>query len=154
MDPGVGAIIAVADRSVVLSSRTYTVSGPGSMGQRLAVVELTPVSPSGTSATLIQLDENDRFRTNVGVMNLADEAAEVTLSASFGEWHLLGSVRVTLPPHSHRQLSDLLRSFGAGTVDAVYVRVTVPPQGRVIPYVSVVDNSTRDPTFIPARRMP
>lgn len=155
---GSGALRIVSEEgALAASSRTYADTADGTFGQSIPAVPECEAF-SGEQALLLQLsssaDPDEGFRTNVGLVNLADQPAEVRLTASSGNWHHLGFLRVPVPPRSHRQLSDLLRVLGAGTVDAASVRVWVPSEGRVIPYASVVDNATGDPTFIPARRMP
>jgi hypothetical protein len=153
---GSGALRIVPDEGTVLAcSRTYAESPDGTFGQSIPGVAESEAL-SGERALLLQVassaDPTVGFRTNVGLVNLAEEPIEVTLGVKRGSGETLAWQEVNVPSGSLRQLNDLLRTLGAGAVDAAYIEVSVPLAGRVVAFASVVDNRTGDPTFIPARR--
>ena len=136
-----------------MGSRTFADTPNGTFGQSIPAAPQSAAFSDGR-ALLLQVASSDDpttgFRTNVGLVNLGDDRADVTLKAKYS-WEVL---ELTIPPHRQRQLNDVLRTLGAGTRDLDAVEVTVSRLGRVIPYASVVDNATGDPTFIPAQRIP
>jgi hypothetical protein len=122
--------------NVIATSRTYTTSASGTFGQFIP-----PGTPSTELRTLIGIENGAAFRTNIGLIAPAPATARVIAYDAAGRevWRsdvsASGVTQFALP------------------VPLADGRVTVEVVGgnAVLPYASVVDNASGDPTFIVAR---
>ena len=141
---GAGAIRLEVDLgAVAASSRTFTTGGAGTYGQHLPGIAAAAAATAGTPAILPQLRQDAAFRTNVGFVSLAGGDAVVTLASYDADGNLLATREVAVVGDTWLQLN---RPLPAGVAYAV---VTVDAAGvAVLPYASVVDNGSNDPTFV------
>ncbi|MDQ6800920.1 MAG: M36 family metallopeptidase [Acidobacteriota bacterium] len=120
----------------LVTTRTYTTSGHGTYGQFVP-----PGVPSSAPATLIGIENDSRFRTNIGLIAPAASTVRfIAYDASGNEvWRndvaAQGLTQFPLPV-----------SLPIGRVTA-----EVLAGGPVVPYASVVDNVSGDPIFISAQ---
>ncbi len=144
---------------VVASSRTYGVDvGEGTHGQLVPAVSLDPGGSPGSGHSILGLahsaDPTKGFRSNLGLVNLEERAVEVHVRFSGDDGDLLLERTVALGPLEHRQLNSPLAVAGApdvraGTVGLDHVGAPAA-DGDLLAYLSVVDNVTGDPVFIPS----
>jgi hypothetical protein len=150
-DDSSGSIRVDADRPVVVTARTYNQSPGGTFGQFLPGVLQGETLTSGRVGVLSQLANNEQFRTNIGFINLGEEACrvEVTLYDSMGTE--IGSRRtIRIEPSGWKQDNDILNRAGAGEHDNAYAKAELITEGcSVWGYASVVDGGFGDPTTIP-----
>ena len=157
---GSGALEVVSDGPLVVSSRTYNlVSGTaacspdGTLG--LDVPAATPIEglAEGESAFLAALAENARFRTNILLTNTGSTEAVATVALFDGAGTSLGSYEVHLAAGEWKQ-DDRPFASRAGRTDLAraYARVAVTSGSGVVALASVIDNTTNDPTAVPASR--
>jgi hypothetical protein len=150
-DDSSGSIRVDTDRPVVVTARTYNQSPGGTFGQFLPGVLQGDTLTSGQVGVLSQLANNAQFRTNIGFINLGDEACrvEVTLYDSLGDQ--TGSPRtIRIDPSGWKQDNDILNRAGAGEHDNAYAKAEVLTEGCTVwGYASVVDGGFGDPTTIP-----
>jgi len=124
------------DASVLVTSRTYTTSANGTFGQFVP-----PGTPAGGLATMIGIENDAAFRTNIGLM--APSPATVRLiaydAAGNEVWRsdvlAQGLTQLPLPV----------------TLPVGRVTAQVIDGGSVVPYASVVDNQSGDPIYIVAQ---
>lgn len=153
----IGAVVVGADRPFAITSRSYSMSPSGdTIGQTVVpsrdfFTETLNDTPSPAVAYIPGLISNGRFRTNIGFAAGAGPAAplviDVTIAGADGSE--VGTQRFTVPAGSfmHRQLSTT--AFGSRQFDAGSAKVTiVSGDGQVVPYASVIDNSTADAVFV------
>jgi hypothetical protein len=148
---GTAALRLVADRPVVVMSRTVNSARSGAFGQ--LIPGLSPKRAIGEHVIghLLLIEESDAFRTNVGVASWTAAPAEVEVRFFDGGGRTIGTVPASLPPYGFVQLNRVLRNLTAETVIGARAEVEVlTAGGRVLAYASVVDNRTGDPTFIEA----
>ena len=144
-----------APSSLVVTGRTYSIApNGGTFGQFIPGV--TPgegVGGGDRPLQILQLEESENFRSNVGLAELAGSATTVRVSLYMPD-KVSTSTEVELRPNEFRQLNRVIAMM-AGTGKAVYnARVTVEVvsgSGRVTAYGSVIDNATLDPTYVPAQ---
>jgi PKD repeat protein len=151
-----GALEIRTDQPARVTSRTYNlvVSSAscypdGTFGQDYPVLTPSDGVSAGQEAHLSQLAESARFRTNIGIVNLGDTLAAVTVSLHDGAGGFLTSYTVNLAPG---QWSQETRPFyfraGLTTMTRGYAKITVGSGSGVVAFASVVDNLTNDPTTV------
>ena len=153
---GSGAVEVRSDQPVIVGSRTYNVvsSGAvcfpnGTLGQEYPAYPSSGGLSAGQFAWLVQLVENSRYRTNIGLTNTGAQAASVTVTLYDGAGGQLLSYVVSLAPGEWRQENRPFNSkLGLTNFDRGVAKVTVTVGSGIIAYASVVDNITNDPTTL------
>jgi len=152
-DGGAVHISTAQPSNLIATARTYNKTSNGTYGQFIPAV--TPADAAGAGSRplqLLQLEESDRYRSNVGIVEVSGKPAKVQISVVPPDGRVTGVAEMDLAPNEFRQLNSMLKSFGLGT--AYNQRVTVKVisgEGRVTAYASVIDQVTQDPTYIPAQ---
>ena len=97
------------------------------------------------------LRENERFRSNLGVVVLTAGSCRVRVGLRNGDGEPVGSAReLDIAGGRWQQIDRVLVELGAGPGDLGYAVVEVLTAGcRAWAYGSVVDNETGDPTTVP-----
>ncbi len=147
---GGGALrLEVAGSPVAASSRTYNLAPEGTFGQAIPAVPDEYGIDAGSAATLLQLRQNHRYRTNLGAVNLTGVATTVTFDVFDNDGGEIGRVGILLPPFGFAQVNRAIQT----TTDGAFAVVSSDtPGSRCLPWASVVDESTNDPVFIAAPR--
>ena len=138
-----------------VTSRTFTLASEGTYGQLLGGV--TPVSglQTGDEVVLMQLAENESYRSNIGLHNGWKRPADVAITLLDGSSLPVASFVTTVPPESTVQLNrPFWRRGGRADIDSGYAVVSVLFGQHVVAYGSVVDNSSDDPTTIAMKTGP
>lgn len=151
-----GAIKIVASHpDVRVTSRTYNAAGAnGTYGQFIPAQDDNESCQAGRPVSLAQLQQNQAFRTNIGLLNLSSEEVPVEIDLYLGTGNLAATVPVTLEPFEMVQRDQIFSSAGVGTVNNGYAVVRVTSgEGSVIAYASVIDQESGDPIYVPAKRM-
>ena len=156
LDAANGALrVSTSHPDVKVTSRTYNAAGQeGTYGQFIpAQREELALTPDGAGA-LNQLQENENFRTNIGMVNLGDMPVSVEVHLYHASGSRYGIVSRTLQPFEMTQYDRIYNRVNAGVVDSGFAVVKVlTTGGEVLAYASVVDNGSNDPIFIPAQRL-
>lgn len=153
---GGGAIVATTpnDASVIITGRTYSRQDDGgTYGQFIPAVNAKEATGAGEDALeVVQLEESNAFRSNLGLFEVTGNSVQVELSAYRPESKVASKTQVTLAPNQFLQFNRIFTQFGLSTVYNGRVSVKViGGSGRVSAYGSVVDNRTLDPTYVPAQ---
>ena len=150
-----GAVhIKTADPAkLIATARTYNQTTGGTYGQFISAV--TPAEATGLGSRplqLLQVEESERFRSNVGLVEVTGKPVRIEISAVPPDTKFTAVTELDLQPNEFRQLGSLLKSMGLdGTYNArVTVRV-IEGDGKVTAYASVIDMITNDPTYVPAQ---
>ncbi len=154
---GTGGSIVVTSTSpssLVATARTYTaVENNGSYGQ--FIPGITPGEGIGVGdrpLQILQLEESDQFRSNVGLSELTGNGATVRLTLQLPDSPVTPSTEVTLAPNEFRQLRPIVGlNPGKQTYNARLTVEVISGTGRVTAYGSVIDNESKDPTYVPAQ---
>src|SRR5262249_23236597 len=119
----------------------------GTVGQ-----QVDPVAPDGlfSKGSLLGLQQNTAFRTNVGLFNPSSSWAAVNLTLSAPNGDSLGTLSILIPPlgYIQRSLRGLfdLESFPS----AVPLTISVDAaDSQIFAFGITVDNASGDPTFSP-----
>ena len=139
--------------ALVVTAKTYDQLESGTIGQFIPAVTLGQTIGVGDRALqVLQIEQSDRFRTNVGLAEATGQSVRVQLTAILPRTSSAPSLVVDLAPNEFRQLNNVLATMG---IEHAYnVRLTVRAisgMGRVTAYASVIDNDTQDPTYVPAQ---
>jgi len=138
--------------SIIASARTFAQTDAGTYGQFIPGV--TPADSVGRgerALNILQLEQSDNFRTNVGLVETTGNAATAEVTLIFPDSKVTPKVPIDLPANGFFQFP--LSSFGI--TDAIFnARITVKVisgNGKVSAYGSVIDNLSKDPTYVPAQ---
>ncbi len=156
LDSANGALkIITSHPDVKVTSRTYNAAGAnGTYGQFIPALDTGTAAAPGIAVALTQLQQNDAFRTNIGLVNLTPYEVTATIDLYRGSGNLLGPVTVDLRAYEMRQINRVFDEVGAGTVDNGFAIVTVQSDvGKVVAYASVVDNQSGDPIYVPSQAL-
>jgi len=150
-----GSVILTSDSasSLIATARTYNQTSNGTYGQFIpAISPAESVGAGDRSLQILQCESSDRYRTNIGVVETTGNPATVVISAITPDSKVSASTTpIPLAANEFRQIS--LASFGLGTIYNTRVTVKViDGTGKVTAYGSLIDNTTQDPTYVPALR--
>lgn len=144
-----------SNSSVVATGRTYSVAGNGgTFGQFIPAV--TPAEGIGLGdkpLQLLQLEQSQNFRTNLGLAELTGNPVKVRISATLPESKIASVIEADLAGNEFQQLGVVLSTFNPNK-NSYNARLTIQViggTGRVTAYGSVLDNVTQDPTYVPAQ---
>ncbi len=154
LDSGNGALrFTVSSADVKVTSRTYNAAGAsGTYGQFIPAIDSRAALGTGMVGSLIQLQENNDFRANVGLVNVTETQTEVDIDLCNSAGELLEVKSVNLDPYEMTQLNQAFSS--AGGVDSGYALVRViSDHAAVLAYASVIDNQSGDPIAITAEAL-
>ena len=143
------------DSSLVATGRTYTnVAGGGTYGQFIpGVMPTEGVGLGDRALEVLQLEQSDRFRSNLGLAELTGNEVVVRLQLDLPDSIATPTVNVHLNPNEFTQLGRVIESLNPGQ-QSYNGRITVSVisgSGRVTAYGSVIDNQSKDPTYVPAQ---
>jgi len=138
---------------LAVTSRTSTPGAEsGSYGQGIPPIHpAQALSAKGTdSAVMGGVEEGVTFRSNLGLCEIWGESTTVRVSILDSSMSELGHRDYELRPYENIQVNQVAKAVGgADSLSNGIVRVTVTSgDGKVGAYLSVVDNTTGDPTFI------
>ena len=142
--------------SLVATARTYTLRADnGTYGQFIpGVMPADGVGNGDRALQVLQLEQSDRFRSNLGLVELTGNPVTVEVSLFTPDSKTTPTFPVTLAANEFRQLGGVIAMFlGTGTQtynSRVSVKV-IGGTGRVSAYGSVIDNQSSDPTYVPAQ---
>jgi putative Ig domain-containing protein/BACON domain-containing protein len=154
-DPNAGGSILVTTNgpsSIIASARTYTPVDVGTVGQFIpAVTASDSIGNGDRSLQLLQLESSDAFRTNIGLVETTGNPAVAEVSLILPDSKVTPVISFTLAPNEFVQFP--LSAFGL--TESIYnarvsIRV-VDGNGKVAAYGSLVDNLSKDPTYVPAQ---
>ncbi|HYC60124.1 MAG TPA: hypothetical protein VEK79_11225 [Thermoanaerobaculia bacterium] len=151
---GALAIDAPSAASLVVTGRTYSRdSDGGTYGQFIpGVTAADGVGVGERALEVLQLEQSDQYRTNLGLVEVTGNPVNVEIVAQTAG-KITARTELGLSGNEFRQLGLIFRQLGF--TDAAYTgRVSVKVlsgNGRIAAYGSVVDNKTIDPTYVPAQ---
>jgi len=149
---GAGAL-EIRGTSLAVTSRTSTPDGEGgSYGQGIPPIQPDQIlsSSQNSTATIGGVEQGATFRTNLGLCEVWGETASVTVEVFDDSMNQLGSETYDLRPYENIQVNRVVPEVcGINVLTDGIVRVTVTSgDGRIGAYISIIDNSSDDPTYI------
>lgn len=153
---GGGSVIATTNgpSSLVVTAQTFSLQADGgTKGQFIPGVTFREAVGVGERALeILQLEQSDQYRSNVGFVEVTGKPAVIEVTAFEPDTLTSRVTQIPLKANEYTQYARFLSSMGLGTVynGRVSVRV-ISGEGRVYAYGSNVDNRTEDPTYVPAQ---
>ncbi|MEE4271440.1 MAG: hypothetical protein V2I67_07200 [Thermoanaerobaculales bacterium] len=148
-----GLLVTSRTYNLVLAGNAQGLPPGATFGQYIASIALDDALTDRDQGRLIQLAENDAFRTNLVLVNATFSPMTVSIELFANDGSLLGTVDRELAPYEYRQINRIFRTVTNGSVTAGYLVVrTSTPAGAFFALASVVDNVTGDPVAVPAIR--
>ena len=102
---------------------------------------------------ILQLEESQNFHSNLGMAELTGNPVHVKITATVPDSKIAANAELDLAANEFRQLGSVLAGMFPG--ESVYnARISVQVlsgTGRVTAYGSVIDNVSKDPTYVPAQ---
>jgi hypothetical protein len=145
--PAAGYVQVLSDVPLAITGRTTNEGSTGGYGQALPVFtpddtfDLTVAGPG----LLAPLRGGPRFRTNLGLVNMADEACSATVELYTPDGLLaLDLGEITLPATSWRQVNGVLPS----DLELAYATVQPNNDCPIWGYASVIESASGDPTTV------
>ncbi|MHB0971686.1 MAG: hypothetical protein ACYC7A_12885 [Thermoanaerobaculia bacterium] len=132
--------------SVAVGANAYPV-GVGIAPYRQAIPALQTMAGTGLHR-LAPLAVNDRYRSNVGLVNLGEEAALITLAVQRVAGRNLAMTTIPVPPRGlvHASLRELFPLLPEGD-KIILIAESVSSETDV--YASVIDNESQRAVFVP-----
>ncbi len=172
----VGALIVWGENTtgqeanILVNSRTYTPDpeNKGTFGQGIPGIPWYYYGDPQYSDKYLDklylwgLEQNDKYRTNLGILNISDRLTEtISIKVYSSSNTLIGEIPVTLNPMAHYQINGILSQLGVtGEGYKAVIEITSwedndpsnpnPILPAFMAYASKVDNGVNDPTYIEA----
>jgi hypothetical protein len=141
---------------LIASARTATSEGGASHSVCIDGMDAATAAGAGQDRHLIQLQNDDSARTNIGVVNVSETPISVDVRFYEADGAMLEELRIELEPFESRQINDVFSSLETTKAldelhDAFAVASSSTPGAAFFAYATVVDNSTNDAIFVAGR---
>lgn len=134
--------------SVRVTASAYAIQGGNATKPQ--PIPVTDASSFFSLRTLPNVSYSDSRRTNIGLVNLGERAAVLTLALRAADGSTVGATRSVLPPNSMWHMAVQLLFPSMKTGDNYSVLVETAARDTYV-YGSVVDNKTNQAQFIVPR---
>ena len=150
-----GALYFTSEKNIFISSRTYNDLGlTGTYGQFVPSINLNNLLESNEDGYILNLIQNENFRTNVGFVNFSSTQSNFIIDFYKEGGILIGTIPVTLKPYSHLQLLSPISQLTSEQIESSYAIVSqISPSAKIVGYASIVDNFSSDPIFVPLKKI-
>jgi CubicO group peptidase (beta-lactamase class C family) len=149
---GSGPLRVFSSEPLTVTSRTFNQTAGGTYGQFYDSATPTTGLETGETVTLMQLQENPSFRTNIGIMNGWKRPAQIEIELYDRNGSLVAVIEEEVPPEQTVQVNrPFKRAGGRMDINSGYALLRVVFGQHVLAYGSVVDNTTNDPTTMPSK---
>lgn len=153
-----GALVVstTAAAPLLVTGRTFSAaSSGGTFGQlQTAVTPADGITTGDPEVEILQLEESDKFRSNLGLVEVSGASATAHVTLFTPDAKVTASVDVPLNANESRTAESIIRSMGvnASTYNARLAVKVTSGSGRVAAFGSLVDKATNDPTLLAAQR--
>lgn len=145
VEQGSGALMFSSEKDIMVISRTYNQLPDKEYGQFIPGQKFIEAKKE---QKLIGAVASSSFRTNLGILNPSKtENAQITLKFTGKNGTLVKESTLTLEPWVHIQFNDFFSYFGISQQEDLSVFIN--SSTGIYCYLSVVDNQSSDPIFIP-----
>jgi hypothetical protein len=143
-----GLVVCSEHPGIEVFSRIYHTDEAGvTYGQGLAGMSLEEAIAPGEVGHLLALRQDERFRTNLGLLNPGETQIEVFMALKDADGNLVNRIALDLEGYSQVQFNRFLSRFGTPELTEGRVEIT-SPDGPVFAYGSRIDRMSNDPTLI------
>lgn len=155
---GRGSLVVTTpdDSSLLVTARTYSgAAGGGTYGKFVTALTVADgIGSADGDAHLLQLEQSDRFRSDLSLAEITGSAAEVQISLIASDSKSFPSTRIPLAANQSMNIDSILTQMGAtgNTYNARIALKITGGTGRIAAFGTLVDRTTNDPTTMPAQR--
>lgn len=137
------------ESELLIASRTWNEGTAGTYGQFIGARSVREtIDASRRTGYAVGVVEGKAYRTNAGITEITGGFAAYRLSILDEQGNVRCTQTIGLAPWQGIQTN--IRSMGCGTIGAGTLRMEyLSGEGRAVGYISVVDNVTGDPTYVP-----
>ncbi len=145
-------VTTTSDASLIVSGRTYNRTSTGTYGQFVpAVTANDAVGVTGRALNILQVEDSPRYRTNLGIAEVTGSPATVQIMVFLPDSKVTPKIEIPLGAYEYRQF-PIIQSLGLGNIYNARINVQViSGTGKITAYGSVIDQTTQDPTYVPAQ---
>ncbi|HPR63882.1 MAG TPA: hypothetical protein PK014_06640 [Thermoanaerobaculia bacterium] len=146
----VGGIKIVSPIKPTIISRTYNdQEEEGTYGQSIPALSKHSAVTSFISQRIVALIQNERYRSNLILLNISTTAADLNIELYNGTGAFIGSFSQHLLPLEYHQIDQFYAPYIDVPLDDGFIIISMlSPAAMVIAIASVVDNLTGDATTI------
>ncbi len=139
--------------TLAVTARTYFDTSAGTYGQFIpALTETSGTGPGERAQQILQAEQSDHYRTNLGLVELSGQPAQVEVTAFIPDSKVQPVVTLSLGPNQYVQYGSILTQLGLPNVyNARLAFRVVSSTGRVAGYGCLIDNTSGDPTYVPSQ---
>lgn len=150
-----GGIFFTSDNNFQIVSRTYNDLGTtGTYGQFIPSINLNNFLSSNENGYLLNLIQNNGFRTNAGFVNFSERECSFNVNFYKEGGILIGTIPVNLKPFSYIQLLSPISQLTSEQVESAYALINdISSSSKITGYASIVDNISSDPIFVPLKKI-
>jgi hypothetical protein len=138
--------------SLVVAGHTYDLTTNGTKGQFIPAV--TPTESAGKGdrdLQILQVEDSSRYYTNVGIAEVTGKPVTVEVAVVLPDSKVSPKVQIPLAANGFFQQA-LIQAIGLSNVYNARVTVRViDGDGKITAYGSVIDQKTKDATYVPAQ---
>jgi len=144
------ALRICSDRSLMIDARTFNGLAKAGATYGQGVTGLKRDAGAWWTRRMIGLNENDQFRTNIGMLNTSSEPTTVTVRMYTKDRVWLGDKEFQLAPYGYKMRSRIFSRVTNDPVANGFIEVWSSGE-RVLVFATVVDNLSGDGTYKLAR---
>jgi hypothetical protein len=155
---GAGALYvsSAAPARLVVTARTYNQTAQGTYGQFIpAATPEEAVTKGSRPLQILQVEESKDYQSNIGFAEVSGKAVTLEVSVfESGHATATGLLEVKLAPNEFRQIDSLLSTLDPPLAGIYNARISVrvkDGEGSAIAYLSLVDQKSHDPTYVPGQ---
>ncbi len=146
--------VSASGPGIFAASRTFNDSDQGTFGQSIPALRIDTATRSSETVLLPGLSSEPGFRTNLGFTSVASVPTSLKVMVYSSAGSILGEIDVDLPAQGFVQVERALANV-IGFTGTAWAEVTGnDPNAAFFAHASVVDETTGDPTYIPALPFP
>jgi uncharacterized repeat protein (TIGR01451 family) len=146
-------VSSAAPAHLVVTARTYNETVQGAYGQFIpAVTPEEAVSAGSRPLQILQVEQSERYRSNVGFAEVTGKPVTLQVSVFRANSNEPVLREVQLGPNQFVQFDSFLTTLGLTDIFNARISVGVlRGEGRATAYVSLIDTKTSDPTYLPGQ---
>jgi hypothetical protein len=138
--------------SMVITGHTYDLTSNGTKGQFIQAVTSSDAAGKGDrDLQIVQVEDSVRFYTNIGIAEVTGNPVTVEVAVVLPDSKISPKTQIPIAANGFFQ-QDLLQALGLSNVYNARVSVrVVDGNGKITAYGSVIDQKTKDATYVPAQ---
>jgi len=148
---GAAALRITAGPGLLVDARTFNLVTGGTYGQYVPSVSADDAATVAAGICFLLVTQSKDFRTNLGLVNAAQGAVDVTVAMFTEDGGVVGSPwTVRLAERGVIQVDRVVERFVPFVIERGYLLVTLPQNAggsAVHAYTTVIDQATGDPIY-------